>query len=203
MTTSLYIIKDDTVRLTPIEASQCCRASNSIGDASTLLILVKNRLKSSTSTSNESCARCRSSRSTRHSTSLLFSAANNHLLYVYATCHKGKVLHIGFANLTVFSKPGFSGLESSKPGLRVANDRRTGDVMGLTVVKPITRPLACLLNFVVAKLLLHVLHQQLETEHQKVTDNIRKHHQLIASCKQKRTESQSFQYHIHIVINHH
>ena len=51
--------------------------------------------------------------------------------------------------------------------------------------------------------LLHVLHQQLETEHQKVTEDIRKHHQLIASCKLKWTESQSFQYHIHIVINHH
>jgi len=48
-----------------------------------------------------------------------------------------------------------------------------------------------------------VLYQQLETEHQKVTENLRKHHQLIASCKQKRSESQSFQYHIHIVINHH
>ena len=31
----------------------------------------------------------------------------------------------------------------------------------------------------------------------------KKHCQLIACCKQKRTESQSFQYHIHIVINHH
>ena len=51
--------------------------------------------------------------------------------------------------------------------------------------------------------LLHVLHQQLETEHQKVSENISKHHQLIASCKQKRTVSQSFRYHIHIVINHH
>ena len=28
-----------------------------------------------------------------------------------------------------------------------------------------------------------------------MTENIRKHHQLIASCKQKRTESQFFQYH--------
>ena len=45
------------------------------------MTLAKNRLKSSTSTSNESCVRCRSSRSSRYSTSSLFKAANNHSLY--------------------------------------------------------------------------------------------------------------------------
>jgi len=69
-----------------------------------------------------------------------------------------------------------------------------------TVGLPIHR---CQTAFHVQELrLLHVLHQQ-ETEHQKVIENIKKYHQLIASCKQKRTESQSFQYHIHVVINHH
>ena len=55
------------------EASEC------IGEVT----LVKNRLKSSTSISSESCLRSRSSRSTRHSTRSLFNAANNHAFYYY------------------------------------------------------------------------------------------------------------------------
>jgi len=121
---------------------------------------------------------------------------------------------LGFANPAIFSKPVFSGLESSKPRFLVRVCQWPMD--GLRAVKPIMsvspdrRPLACL--FIVANCVSCVrasssacttVHQQLETEHQIMTENVRKHHQLIASCTQKRTESQSFQYHIHIVINHH
>ena len=64
-----------------LKANQCCRVSNCAGEASALVTLVRNRLKSSTSTSSESCVRCRSSRSTRNSSSSLFKAANNHPEY--------------------------------------------------------------------------------------------------------------------------
>jgi len=99
-------------------------------------------------------------------------------------------------------KPGFSGLESSKPGFGFAND-----VTALTAVKPITSPdhrpacspLPNCFSFARASSVACI------------TPTIRnwtpkcdwKHHQLIASCKQKQTESQPSQYHIHIVINHH
>jgi len=60
-----------------MSVNQCCT-----GDGTSVMASLddKNRLKSSTSTSSESCLRCMSSRSNRLSTSSLFSAANNHSL---------------------------------------------------------------------------------------------------------------------------
>jgi len=59
------------------KTTQHCKASACNGDTSAPATFVRNRLKSSTSTSSESCTRCRSSRSTRHCTRSLFSATNN------------------------------------------------------------------------------------------------------------------------------
>ena len=101
-----------------------------------------------------------------------------------------KACMLGFANPTVFSRLWFG----------FASDWQTGDITGVTAVKPITSPdrqpaYSLLPNcFSCARASSAVC-----TEHQKVTENIRNHHQLIASCIQKRTEieSQSFQCHIH------
>ena len=74
-------------RTTYIKDNHCCRISSCYVVSSSLVTLDKNRLKSSTSMSSESCLRCRSSRSTRHSTSSLFNAANNQSLHNRVSAH--------------------------------------------------------------------------------------------------------------------
>jgi len=92
------------------------------------------------------------------------------------------VLTVGFANPAVFSKLGFSGLESSKPGFRVMGLPMTDGQVTLRAWQqssPSRHPTVGLLIFrcqtafhVQERCLLCVLHQQLETEHKKVTENI-------------------------------
>jgi len=72
-----------------------------------------------------------------------------------ADTSKSVCIHSEFANTAVFSKPGFSGLESSKPGFGFANGQRTGTVSLLTAIKPVTLPDHRLFSglFIVSKLL--------------------------------------------------